>query len=531
MALLKELAGDLAFGIATLRAREAKKSADYKIAEQAELLDKATDAIIVRDLQHRVLFWNQGAERIFGWSAAEAIGKSSVEALHADPQTFFLAVHATLQAGGWTGELIKKGRDGTLVTLQSSWTLLRNGRSAPDSILYIETDITEQKKLEAQYLRAQRMESVGTLAGGIAHDLNNILAPIMISVELLRDDAKEERHRKLLDTVASYSQRGAEVVRQVLTFARGLDGRRVSVSLARLVLELRKVLLEVFPKTISFECLAAPGLWPVNGVPSQLHQVFMNLCLNARDAMPRGGTLTISLENVMLDDSSAAVIPEGRPGPFVLASVTDTGVGIPPDVLDRVFEPLFTTKEVGKGTGLGLATVVGIVKSHGGSVNVDSEQGKGSRFRVYLPADISGHSPDEPAVVQTALPRGEGQLILLVDDEPNIRNVAARALTRYGYSVMEAANGAEAVDLYARHQAAIALVLTDISMPIMDGATLIKALKQINPRVRIVASNGLPSQGSAARSMESGVCEFIPKPYTTENLLSAIQRELSNSEE
>lgn len=355
--LFREPLTDSGFVVSTLQifatraaAEFDRLEADSRIREQAALLDKATDAIFVRDLEHRVMFWSLGAEKMYGWSAAEVLGRPTPEFLYPDPEAFLAAVGVLLEKGEWAGELPNKTKPGNVITLECRWTLVRNESGAPESVLCIETDITEKKKLEAQFLRAQRMESVGTLASGIAHDLNNILAPIMISVQILKEDAKDEDTLGMLNTLESCAQRGADLVRQVLSFARGLEGQQLAVDLAQLISEMQQVMREVFPKNVAFEVSTIPDLWPVTGDPTQLHQVFLNLCVNARDAMPHGGQLTIALENVVLDETYSAMNRECKAGAYVRVSVTDTGMGIPAAVLDKIFEPFFTTKELGKGT-------------------------------------------------------------------------------------------------------------------------------------------------------------------------------------
>ena len=525
--LLQDLADDLALGIINLRARAERRVAEQKIAQQAELIDKATDAIFVRDLEQKVIFWNQGAERIYGWKAAEVIGRTTREFLSPEPVVFEKALRQFRQSGEWTGELRKKTRDGRTIILDCRWTLVRNDLGAPMSMLAIETDITEKKKLEAQFLRTQRMESLGTLAGGIAHDLNNVLSPIMISIEMLKEDCKTPETRKMLETLETCSKRGAELVRQVLSFARGIEGQRITVNLMQLARELQRVIHDVFPKNIELELKSANDLWMVTGDPTQLHQVLLNLCVNARDAMPAGGKFTIAMENVTVDETFLVMNPDAKTGAYVLVSVTDTGAGIEPAIRDRIFEPFFTTKEIGKGTGLGLSTALGIVKGHGGFIHVCSEPGEGTKFKVYLPADAAKAVSDKASQKQTDLPRGAGELILLVDDELSLRNAAQKTLEMFGYSVSTAANGAEAVAIYTRQHQEIALVLTDISMPVMDGPALIIALKAINPQVRIIASSGLASHEAIARATANGIVRFIAKPYTAGTLLKILHAELT----
>ncbi len=383
-------------------------------------------------------------------------------------------------------------------------------------------DLTERKKLEQQFFRAQRMESIGTLAGGIAHDLNNVLAPILLSVAVIKSATEDEEISALLDTVHHSAQRGAELVRQVLSFARGVEGRHALVNPLHLMRDLLKVLRETLPPSIDVRLEPRPDLWNISADPTQIHQVFMNLSINARDAMPEGGQLRVKMENVVLDDTYAAMNIDARPGMYVKVTVADTGPGIPPEVRDRIFEPFFTTKEVGKGTGLGLSTTLAIVKSHGGFIHVYSEVGRGSKFKVYLPASTTVVAANIAIVEQGRLPRGNGELIMIVDDEPAIREIAQATLERFGYRAMSAANGAEAITLFAANRAEIAVVLTDMAMPVMDGPATIIALKSIDPSVRIIGSSGLPSNDGVAKAMGAGVQYFVPKPYTAEMLLKTL---------
>jgi PAS domain S-box-containing protein len=525
--LFTELADDLSFGINSIRSRAERRIAQHKIAEQAELLEKATDAIFVRDLGHRIVFWNKSAERVYGWKAEEVIGRPTTDFLCPDLKEYAVAIQVLHQKGEWGGELRKRARAGHALTLDCRWTLVRDKNDAPHSVLCIESDVTERKKLEEQIFRAQRMESIGILAGGIAHDLNNLLAPIMISIRLLRRDAKDSESQKIINTLEACSQRGAALVRQVLSFARGLEGQRIRVDLKNLLAELQLVMKEIFPRNIGLEFVLEEGVRAVSGDPTQLHQIFLNLCVNARDAMPNGGRLDINMENVVVDENYAADNPDSKTGEYVMVMVSDTGTGIAPGILDKIFEPFFTTKEHGKGTGLGLSTVLGIVKSHGGFIKVHSEPGQGTKFKVYLPARPVEQSPEIARLKPPGLRHGKGELILLVDDEPGIRVIAGRTLERFGYRVQLAGNGAEAAAIYAQHGHEISLVITDVSMPVMDGASLVLALKSINPQVRILVSSGLTTSHFIAEAREAGIHGFLPKPYTAEALLKALQQELA----
>lgn len=389
-----------------------------------------------------------------------------------------------------------------------------------------QTDNAEKRRLESQSLRAQRMESIGTLAGGIAHDLNNVLAPILMSVELLNEMVRNDEDRELVTTLHDSAQRGADLVKQVLSFARGVEGERILVDPVHLVRDLLKVMADTFPKSIEVRFLPTPGLWTVTGDPTQMHQVFLNLCINARDAMPGGGRLTVSLANVDLAEAEVRGQCD-RPGAFVMLRVQDTGAGIPPEVRDRIFEPFYTTKEIGKGTGLGLSTALAIIRSHLGFIQVDSEPGMGATFTVYLPANTTGIAPERVSTEPIRMPGGHGELILVVDDEDGVRALARRTLERFGYRVLLARDGADAVSLYTRHGHEIAAVLTDMTMPIMDGPALIIALTAINPRVRVIGSSGLTSSEGVNRSVGEAVEHFLPKPYTAEALLRMLQKALA----
>ena len=505
------------------------KTAEARISEQAALIDEASDAIIVRDMDNRITFWSRGSERIYGWTFPEAKGRVAPELLQADSETFSQADRAIREVGQWKGEIQKRTKKGNVIMLDCRWTLMRDELGDARSILSIDTDITERKKLEAQFLRAQRMESIGTLAGGIAHDLNNVLSPILMAVQLLKENAADEQSQALLATMQSCTQRGADLVKQVLSFARGVEGERITVNPVHILRDLNKMIQDTFPKNIDFSFKASRDLWTITGDPTQLYQVFMNLCVNARDAMHDGGKLEITAENAVLDEVYAGMNPEARPGAFVVVKVEDTGMGIPRAIRDKIFEPFFTTKEVGKGTGLGLSTTLAIVRSHDGFIHLYSEPGKGTKFKIYLPANTAAAAAETQALEPTKLPLGNHELILVVDDEAGIREIAKRTLERYGYRVLLAANGAEAVAIYAQQQHDIDLVLTDMAMPIMDGPAEILALRTINPDVKIIASSGLASQGGVAKAVGAGVRHFIPKPYTADKMLTIIAEALKDS--
>jgi PAS domain S-box-containing protein len=499
-----------------------RKRAEERILEQAALLDQAQDAILVRDLDQTITFWNKGAERIYGWTAEEALNKNAVDLLFKGPtEQFEIARKAVIETGEWSGEIRQQRRDGTEITVESRWTLVRDDQGKPTSILVINTDVTERKRMEAQFLRAQRMESIGTLAGGIAHDLNNVLSPILMAIDVLQMKVTDEAGRKWLEVLRTNAERGGHMVRQVLSFARGVEGERTAVQPKHLIKEIVKIMSETLPKSITVSYRVPNDLWVISADATQVHQVLMNLCVNARDAMAHGGLIFITAENTVVDEGYARMHIEAKAGRFVVITVADNGSGMPPDTLSRIFEPFFTTKEMTKGTGLGLSTALTIVKSHGGFINVYSEVNKGTQFALYFPALEVSETTTTTAMVSN-LPLGHGELILVVDDEEAIREITRSTLEAFGYQAITASDGTDAVAIYAEKRNQIALVLTDMLMPFMDGPATIRALRKMNPDVKIIAASGLTAGQKAGEDTLQGVAAFLSKPYTAEKLLHAL---------
>lgn len=619
---------------------------EEKLREQASLLDKTREAILVHELDSRITYWNQGAERLYGWTSAEAAGQSA-ELLCTHADAFQHAAEQVILTGEWTGELKQRSKDGRSLIIEGHWTLVRDDHGAPKSILAINTDITarkhadeailmqgrvlesmtegvvvcsesgvivfsnaacnnmfgyesgelsgqhfsvlkssspdegrrevdgmldalqsrgvwvgeinsrkkdglmfvtrmrisivdttgarsfvvvveditEKKHMEAQVLRSQRMESVGRLSSGIAHDMNNILTPILLSSFMLRRPLPGEDYDKLIGNIETSAQRGAALIKQLLTLGCEPGGQRKVLSTATLVDDMMQIMQGTFPKNITLTCRVAADVWPLIGDATQLHQVMLNLCVNARDAMPLGGALMITVENMRFDESYASMSAGIKPGPYVMLRVSDTGEGIPSDVLDKIFDPFFTTKETGKGTGLGLSTVMGIAKSHDGFVNVRTQMGSGTTFEVCLPAVPEGAAETATRPL-CAPPRGQGETILVVDDEPNIRDVVRRTLTGHGYHVLTAGDGTEAVVLFTEHRDQIKAVLTDIMMPFMDGVTMVRTMKKMVPSVKIVAATGMGSargrEDKTAALHTLGVRTLLTKPYTANEVLTKI---------
>ena len=508
--------------LAVVRDISLRKQEEEQLREQAALLDHATDAIIVQDLDGMVLYWNQGAERMYGWLAEEAKGRNVRDLYYKENLSQYRAAKgALLENGQWFGEIRQRTKDGTEIIAEGHWTLVPEETGKPKSMFAINTDITERKKLEAQFLRAQRMESIGALAAGIAHNLGNLLSPILLAIQMLKRKFTDEESQHMLAILQINAERGGEMIRQVLEFARGIEGERIELQPTHLIKEVAKILESTFPKSIAIKVSIAKDLSPIVGDATQMHQVLMNLCVNARDAMPKGGNLTIKAENIYLDENYARMHFDAKQGHYIMISVGDTGTGMSPEVIEKIYEPFFTTKEQGKGTGLGLPSIRGIVKGHGGFIDVYSEVGKGTEFKIYIPAVTSSAvRPDE--VEPSGLLTGHGELILVVDDETSLLEVARKTLEENGYKVLTARDGTEALAVYAEHKNKIDAVVMDMVMPYLDGTATIRAIQRINPEAKIIASSGLSANDKTFDAASEGVRIFLKKPYTAEKLLNAL---------
>jgi len=508
------------------------KQNNRKSADTRDLLKELSDIkfaldesaiVAITDQMGRITYVNDKFCEISKYSREELLGQDHRivnSAYH--PKEFIRSIWTTIANGKvWRGEIRNRAKDNSLYWVDTTIVPFLDARGKPYQYVAIRYDITEQKRIENQLLRAQRMESIGTLAGGIAHDFNNILSPILMATEMLQLGDVDNETRRWLSIIRENAERGAELVKQVLTFARGMEGERIIVQVKHIIKDLVKVLKQTLPKSITVRSDLEPDLWIIRADPTQIHQVLMNLSINARDAMPLGGTLVITAENVRLDENYARVHLDAAPGEYLLITVSDTGAGIAPDIQDRIFDPFFTTKEIGKGTGLGLATALTIVRSHGGFINVYSDLGRGTKFSVYLPTaklEESSRKAAQPA----AMPRGAGELILVVDDEENIREIARATLEKFNYRVLTATDGTDAMAIYAQQKDEIALILTDIAMPYMDGTALIRAVRKIDPASHIVAMSGLMNSEQTAELQSLNVNAFLSKPYTAESLLKLL---------
>jgi two-component system, cell cycle sensor histidine kinase and response regulator CckA len=512
--------------------REAEDRQRRHCAEQALALSEdrfetlcisAPLAIFQCDVQGKVVYINPLWEQISGVSAAESLGDVWLQAIHPeDRKTVTESWQGTIASWqSWVSEhrlLTPQG--------ETRWvrTLANPLHSSEGQFLgYVGTveNITEKKSLEAQFLRAQRLESLGTLASGIAHDLNNILTPIIGIVQLLplKIPKLDEPTERLLKILNESTHRGADLVKQILAFTQGVEGKPAITQVGHLLREIHSILRQTFPQTIELSTELPQDLWLIPADATLLHQVFMNLCVNACDAMPQGGTLSISAENLTIDENYARMNLDAQVGSYVVVTIADTGIGIPPQTLDRIFDPFFTTKEIGKGTGLGLSTVLGIVKSHRGFIKIDTEVGDGTQVKVFLPAT---ESQETETAANTAVSNGRGQLILVVDDEVAVQEVTQITLETHGYKVMTASDGVEAIALYAEHKHEISVVVLDMMMPFLDAATTVRTLNKINPQVQIIAMSGLATQESLGKTMGEQIQAFLAKPFTAQELLSLL---------
>jgi len=499
-----------------------------RLKEQASWLDRAHDAIVVKDLDGRISYWNREAERLYGWSGNEVLGKEEGEFLCKEEHLPILqqARSSTMASGEWNGELLQRTRHGSEILVDSRWTLITDDTGRPRSILSINIDISEKKSLQRQLIRSQRLEGLGTLAGGIAHDLNNVLTPIMMSIEGLRTRHTDPRTLKALDTMEAGAQRGADIIKQLLTFARGMKGDYVTLDPRHVLKDVERILRSTFPKSIQCRFRIDPSLAPISGDVTQIHQVLLNLCVNARDAMPEGGTLSVVAENRELDSECWRVNRDAKPGSYVRMEVSDTGHGIPPDILDKIFDPFFTTKEYGKGTGLGLSTALTIVKNHGGFLNVYNIPGHGASFSVYVPSAGPGRTTTL-SLPETEQVRGSNELILVVDDEEFVRDVALETLESAGYRVLLALDGMDGLRTFLERKSEIDAVLTDVMMPNMDGLELVKRIRSENQNIPIVAMSGMVASEKLNEMKAYGVRELLLKPFTSRGLAKSIHEALS----
>ena len=527
------------------------KTQHHPADESLRLLNSAVQAaangVVITDTNGTIQWVNAAFTTLTGYSAEEAIGKNPrVLKSGQQSEAAYRELWNTVAEGRvWRGELINRRKDGTfyheemhitpvcdasgkithyIAIKQDVSERVRNEAQLQETNEQLRREIAHREQVEAQLLRAQRLESIGTLASGVAHNLNNMLTPILMGVPALLGNLPQDARVMLVRTIQASAQRATDIVRQLVTFARGADGECQALHVGELIGEVAKTAEETFPKSIVVCPTVADDLAQAEADPTQIRQLLMNLCINARDAMPEGGVLVLEAENFDVDENYASLTPEARVGRYVAIRVTDSGTGIPQELLDRIFDPFFSTKPAEKGSGLGLSTVAGIVRGHGGFIAVRTAVGKGTTFEICLPA--LAH-PVAPVVatprVEVAPAAGHGESVLVVDDEAGLREVTSAILDDSGYHTLTAVNGADALRIYAEHRDEIDVVLTDLLMPVLDGVALCRKLLAINPNVKIIASTGEAEAGKFDELHEMGVTHFLPKPYTIDRMLSAMQ--------
>jgi PAS domain S-box-containing protein len=522
---------------AALQQRIAERTHELEERKKAEAALRKSEASL-RDAQRiahlgnwewiipsNELRWSDEIYSIFGLAPQQfgATYEAFLDRVHpADRGNVEAAVSQSLAKGNTYGLEHRVMRpSGEIRVVREQAEIFRDETGRPMRMVGTVQDVTEQKKIEAEFLRAQRMDSIGAIAGGMAHDLNNALAPILMGIQLIRKRVAETDVRQMLTVMEVNTHRGAEMVRQVLTFARGHDGERELLDLGRLIREMENILHQTMPKSVSIQALVPQDLWPVLGNATQLHQALLNLCVNARDAMPKGGKLILAADNVELSAEEAKEIPDARAGCFATVLVSDSGTGIPPEILPKIFEAFYTTKEPGKGTGLGLSTIVRIVRNHAGFLSVRSEVGTGTTFEIYLPrAEAAPATEPAPADEAVSGSRGHGEWILFVDDDRSVREMVSPSLTEQGYQILTAANGAEALTLLDQHATDIRMVIADVAMPLMTGLELNEKLRITRPTLPVVLMSGTFEVNS--QSLPPGVAGFLTKPFRLEQLLTII---------
>lgn len=516
-----------------VRDHSLRKRTEVHAREQTELLLRNEEAIIIQNLEGLVIYWSMGAERLYGLPSFEAIGRPLPRECGEDRETLALARRTVLERGDWRGEIPNTTTTGTPFVVESRWVLLRDQAGNPQSVLIINEDAAESRLLEEERLRAQRQECIGNLAGGIAHDLNNILQPISIALDIFRGRLADNESQEVLGMLDSNVRRATELVRQILTFTSGVRPERQSVEVHSLFGEVANFVRQAFPKAIQLQVSVEDQLPPILGDQTQMEQVVLNLCVNARDAMRDGGQLRLEAMAFEVDEGFAARQPLAKPGRYVRLSVSDTGAGIPRQIRKKIFEPFFTTKSPGKGTGLGLATVLGIIRRHGGFLTLETEEGCGSSFHVFLPAapeENPGKSPKSPAGRRNPSPKGVGETILIVDDEATVLKLMQRSLEKSGYRVLTANDGEEGLALFKQHTGEIQLVITDMSMPGMDGPEMVAAIHKISPSLPILGTSGLNTNPDMETHRALGLQKILGKPCDSQTILQAIRQVLDERE-
>ncbi|WP_269526458.1 hybrid sensor histidine kinase/response regulator [Coraliomargarita parva] len=489
-----------------------------------DLLAASPDAVVVHDLKDNILYWNQTAEEFYGWSIDEIQGRPVTRIFYMDTAARKEALGILLDAGKWEGNLRQMDRNGDEHLVRARQSLLRHADGSPYAILSFNTDVTEQMKVADAEARAHQVRSSSLLAGGVAHELNNALAPIMLSSAMLKRTIEDERSRNMISMIEKCANRGAELIADLMAFERGRGGGNESIRATQIFRAIRRAREELVPESVQVQIEVDDNLWECRGDLKELTHVFRHIIQNSCESMPEGGSLLVQAGNRLFDENFESLAPQAKAGAYVSFVFKDTGVGIEPDLLARVAEPFYTTKEPKKGHGFGLANSQAIVKGHKGFMVLDSEKGRGTTLSIFLPAAISpegikGSAPPFPISAE-----GNGKLILVADDEFFIRETIKRTLEERGYSVITAEDGTEALAVYAARINDVDLVVTNVEMPFMDGPALCRALKKLSPELPILVSSGHKQPDKMQEIRQTGVEDFLSKPYTADNLAERISK-------
>jgi PAS domain S-box-containing protein len=530
------LAGDLALALSNIEAEARRKQTEEQLRQRNRELERLTAAIeqaaesvIITDTEANIIYVNPAFERITGYSRAEVIGQNP-RLLKSGRQApaFYQDLWSTITAGQvWRGHFINKKKDGTLYTIDATIAPVKNEQGDIVNYVGVRRDITRELQLEEQYRQAQKMQAVGQLTAGIAHDFNNLLTAINGFAELTRfrlpaDHALQEMLGKILDS----GQAAASLVKQLMIFSRKQVLELTVLDLNTVVVNIEKMLQRIIGEQIILKTALAPDLGLVKVDAAQMEQVIVNLAVNARDAMPNGGRLTIETANVMLDEAYSALHLDMPPGEYVQLAVSDNGTGMNDEVKARLFEPFFTTKASGQGTGLGLATVFGVVKQSRGHIRCYSEVGVGTTFKIYLPCAEGVTAPVTREEIGD-LPRGN-ETILLVEDDPAVRDLTAHLLRQQGYTVLEAADDQSALRLDREHSGPIHLLLTDVVIPGANGKILAGELQQIRPELKVLFMSGYTDNTIAHHGVLEPDIAFLSKPFTATSLTRKVREVLDS---
>lgn len=494
-----------------------------------ELLALSPDAVVAHDMESRVLFWNQSAEKLYGWAADEIQGRPVERIFYLDSAAHEEAMQQLRDQGAWNGELRQIDREGDEHLVRSRQRLVRDAGGSPSYVLAFNTDITELKKQEDAEERAHHVRSSSILAGGVAHELNNALAPIMLSSAMLKRSIEDPKAQNMVAMIEKCANKGAELISDLLAFERGRGGGSDVIRRTQVERAIKRACDEFVSEGITLKLDVVEDLWECRGEPTELAKVYQAVVQNACEAMPDGGVLQIQVGNRLFDENFENLAPEAKAGAYVSFVFTDTGFGIDKSILNRVAEPFFTTKEPKQGHGFGLSSAQAIIKGHKGFMVLESEHGQGTTLSIFIPADISaekvkGSSPPFPVTKE-----GNGKLVLVADDEFFIRETIKKTLEERGYDVITAQDGTEALAIFASRISEIDLVVTNVEMPFMDGPALCRALKKLKPNAKVLVSSGHKQQEKVQEIKSSGVQHFLAKPYTADNLADRVHAILSEA--